>query len=186
MIYLIAYDDGLKEYAELANDGHSVIFHDITNGPPDEHALVRCDAAVILSDCGNDDEIEICNRLNVPVMKLADVSYGPFRHITAERYPEQCLQFLLSVMSMYRLHLEKSRDYSPINILGTGEVGVIVRLWDKVARLMSLSGFSITVSQSATYDRPMTPVHESIDDNLIDAANYSIIGMILRKGAWGQ
>lgn len=34
--------------------------------------------------------------------------------------------------------LEKNRDYSPANILIAGELGVIVRLWDKFCRICNL------------------------------------------------
>ena len=46
---------------------------------------------------------------------------------------------------MYRTHLSKNNDYSPSNILGTGEVGTITRMWDKVARLSNLSGMDIQI-----------------------------------------
>ena len=62
----------------------------------------------------------------------------------------------------------------------------VVRLWDKVARLMNLSGFRITVVESeySPGDRP--PAHESVEDTLLDAANYSIIALLFRRGQWGR
>ena len=93
--------------------------------------------------------------------------------------------FLAELMKVYRLHISKNGDYSAANILGTGEIGLVTRLWDKIARLMNLSGFRVTVTES-TYDKPKDPKHESIEDTLRDAAAYALIGLVLRQGKWGR
>lgn len=33
---------------------------------------------------------------------------------------------------------------------------------------------------------PKEPKNESIEDSLLDAANYSVIGLLLRRGQWGN
>lgn len=86
---------------------------------------------------------------------------------------------------MYRTHLSKNEDYSPASILGTGEIGLVTRLWDKVARLMNLTGFKVEISQ-AVFKAPIEPKHESVDDTLQDAAVYSVIGLLLHQGVWGK
>ena len=88
-------------------------------------------------------------------------------------------------MQGYRIHLAKNADYSPINILGTGEIGLATRVWDKVARLVNLIGFNITISKSE-YDKPKAAKNESFEDNLIDLSVYSIIWQLYRKGIWGK
>lgn len=105
--------------------------------------------------------------------------------VTEQRCPEQSAAFLDTVMKMYRVHLAKNADYSPANILATGEIGLVTRLWDKIARLMNLEGFRFKV-EFEKLEPPKTPKHESIDDTLMDAAVYSVIGLLLRRNVWGK
>lgn len=107
------------------------------------------------------------------------------RHSTEMKCPEQTQAFLEIIERMYQLHLEKNSDYSPLNILGTGEVGSVVRLWDKTCRLMNLSGFRIE-GEFKSYEAPKEPKHESLEDTLLDLANYAVIALILRQGKWGK
>lgn len=74
---------------------------------------------------------------------------------------------------------------SPANILGTGEVGLITRIWDKVARLMNLSGFDLRV-ETSVYKQPKAPKNESVEDTLLDLSVYALIGLLLRWGKWGK
>lgn len=48
---------------------------------------------------------------------------------------------------------------------------------------MNLMGFDIGTGE---FTNPKDPKNESIDDTLLDLANYAIITMILRKGKWGK
>lgn len=108
------------------------------------------------------------------------------KHITEIRRPEQSAAFKEITDHLYQVHLDKNADYSPANILGTGEIGTIVRIWDKVARLMNLYGFKIEIA-SSHYEAPQEPVvDESIEDTLTDLANYAIIQLILRQDKWGK
>lgn len=83
------------------------------------------------------------------------------------------------------VYLAKNADYSPINILGTGEIGLATRIWDKVARLLHLIGFNIDISKSE-YDKSKIAKNESFEDNLIDLSVYSIIWQLYHKGIWGK
>src|SRR3972149_6273237 len=76
----------------------------------------------------------------------------------------------------------QNQDYSPFNILGTGEVGLATRTWDKVARLMNLVGFNIMTGQLKVGKEPK---HEDLDQNILDLGVYSIIWRLFRKGKWG-
>jgi hypothetical protein len=104
-------------------------------------------------------------------------------YVETDKYPEQTAAFEDIIQNMLDTYKMKMEDYSPWNMKGTGELGAITRLWDKTARLMNLMGFDIGTGKfSALKD----PKNESIDDTLLDLANYAIITMILRKGKWGK
>jgi hypothetical protein len=108
------------------------------------------------------------------------------KHITEIRRPEQVAEFDRILEKMRQTHLDKNADYSPANILGAGEIGLMTRIWDKTSRLMNLTGFRIEIA-SSEYEKPLIPVvDESVEDTLTDLAVYAIIGLILRKGKWGK
>ena len=70
---------------------------------------------------------------------------------------------------------KKHEDYGPMNIAGApgGAMnGLRVRMYDKLARLNNLA------------DTGDTPNYESIEDTLIDLANYAIIGLLVQRGQW--
>lgn len=108
-----------------------------------------------------------------------------FLHPTERIRPLQAQRFREIVDQMYQVHLDKNADYSPANILATGEIGLATRLWDKMARLLNLVGFRIEIA-SARYEEPREPKNESVDDTLMDMAVYAIIGKLLREGVWGK
>ena len=69
---------------------------------------------------------------------------------------------------------KKHEDYGPMNIAGApgGAMnGLRVRMYDKWARLSHLGDND-------------TPNYESIEDTLIDLANYAIIGLLVQRGQW--
>lgn len=71
--------------------------------------------------------------------------------------------------------LKKHEDYGPMNIAGApgGPMnGLRVRMYDKLARLNNL------------VDSGDTPNYESIEDTLLDLANYAIIGLLVQRGQW--
>jgi hypothetical protein len=71
--------------------------------------------------------------------------------------------------------LKKHADYGPMNISGApgGPMnGLRVRMYDKLARLNNL------------VDTGDTPNYESIEDTLLDLANYAIIGLLVQRGQW--
>ncbi len=81
------------------------------------------------------------------------------------------------------LAISKHKDYSPFNIQATGEIGVVVRLADKIIRLANLYGLDMKTGE---LHPPAEPNHESIEDNLRDIRNYGRILEILRRGLWGK
>ena len=82
---------------------------------------------------------------------------------------EEILQQLHIIM------LREHQDYGPYNIAhapGGAMNGLRVRMHDKLARLNNL------------IDKGNTPNYESIEDTLIDLANYAIIGLLVQRGQW--
>jgi hypothetical protein len=122
-------------------------------------------------------------RLGMPVYEYPEI---PPLHPTEVNCPEQVKAFREILGRMMRTHLKKNADYSPANIMGTGELGVVTRMWDKVCRLMNLTGLKIDINTPVTFVAPKEPKNESIDDTYGDLAVYSIIGQLLRSGKWGK
>lgn len=160
---------------------------------PDEYyldgdlkALARCDAVVMLPTWteseGAKGEHDYALAAGIPVYYYPDL---PELHPVEVARIEQCEGFIAIVMRMYRTMLDKNYDYSPANILGTGEVGLVTRLWDKVARLMNLTGFRVEIA-SSSFHAPKSPKNESLDDAYLDLANYAVIGALVRMGKWGR
>ena len=152
----------------------------------DLEIILRCDAVVMIpgwrDSAGACCEYDFALRHDIPVYEYPTL---PTKSPTEKLRPLQCNAFLSTIMKMYRIHLSKNHDYSPANILATGEIGLVTRLWDKIARLLNLTGFKFTVIYDG-FQPPSQPKHESIDDTLMDSAVYSIIGILLRKDSWGK
>jgi hypothetical protein len=71
-----------------------------------------------------------------------------------------------------KLLVRKQRDYGHGNIARFGQVGLYVRMHDKVARLENLM------------DIGKAPENESIHDNLMDVVGYSAIGIMWSLGTF--
>lgn len=175
--------------------------------------MAVCDCVLVLpgyeTSRGAIREMAEAKRLGMSVYFYPDLP--PF-HPTELRSPVQARAFREVMGQMYRTHLKKNADYSPANIQGTGTRGVVVRLWDKVARLMNLTGFGVTVlysprtSETAWQrllrwtglrrtvlhiklpDETVTlqPLNESREDTWLDAAVYSVIGLLHERNQWGR
>lgn len=76
------------------------------------------------------------------------------------------------------LLIKKQKDYGSRNILDCGELGVVVRCSDKIARLRNLFGITDgTLNKKATNN-------EAVDDSWMDLANYAIIALMVRRNAF--
>lgn len=76
---------------------------------------------------------------------------------------------------LFNILVTKHADYGPLNIAhapGGAMNGLMVRMHDKMARLKNL-----------TYNNA-SPNYESVEDTLIDLANYAIIGLLVQRGQW--
>ena len=101
-------------------------------------------------------------------------------------YPKTLKEFKTIQKEMLYLFCEKQLDYGPSNIgLGKAQpekghdirlsaMGVGIRMQDKISRFLNLSM------------NDKEPNNESLDDTLIDIANYAIMGLIVRNKKWGK
>lgn len=71
----------------------------------------------------------------------------------------------------------KQQDYGSSNIGISGEVGVQVRLQDKVSRMRHLLEKRVKEPGGEVNN-------ESLGDTYQDVANYGMIGMLLDRGLW--
>ena len=69
--------------------------------------------------------------------------------------------------------ISKQHDYGQDNILAFRDRGLVVRLWDKVARLKNL-----------LWVMNEEPKNESIEDTFTDIAGYAIIGLMLKNNTF--
>lgn len=152
----------------------------------DLEILARCDAVVLVpgwqESLGTLNEVKYAKDRNIPIYEYPAL---PDPHQTEIACPEQSSMFIDVIMRLYRTHLDKNADYSPVNVLATGEVGLLTRLWDKTARLLSLSGFTFDIRLIEAF-KPREAKHEPVEDSYLDLACYAIIGLILRAQKWGK
>lgn len=100
--------------------------------------------------------------------------------VSHQRYPgddkvdtfEEAIDTILG--EMRATMIAKQRDYGPGNIADFGELGVLIRSNDKMARLKNL-----------LYHNPGEAENESLDDTWLDLANYGLIAQMIRRGLWG-
>jgi hypothetical protein len=161
--------------------------------------LARCDALVTVEgweeSVGAKGEVAYAHRLGIPIYHThfegADFSNKvlgiPPLHPTEIRCPRQVIRFAEVLGKMYRVHLAKNADYSPANIGGMGSQGIIVRLWDKMCRLMNLQGWNVNAEfVSLSPEKENTVADEKVEDTAMDMANYGVIFQLLREGVWGK
>lgn len=77
------------------------------------------------------------------------------------------------IMSECRVLLvNKQSDYGPGNISRFGLPGLVVRLNDKMERLINLAWGG------------KKPKNESVEDTLMDMCCYAVIGLMVQRGKW--
>jgi hypothetical protein len=89
--------------------------------------------------------------------------------------PQTFEEALDSVLAdMRAVMIERQHKYGPHNITMFGEKGCVVRLSDKLGRLVNLH----------FHNGAETP-DETVEDTWIDAGNYGVIALMVRRGIWG-
>jgi hypothetical protein len=76
------------------------------------------------------------------------------------------------------LAIKKNHDYGPENISYLGEKGCFVRISDKVNRLKHLVWEEDNKNPQV--------LDETVEDTLIDLANYALITILLMRKHWGN
>ena len=89
---------------------------------------------------------------------------------------EMGVEQLRAACECVQLFDTKQQDYGSGNISATGELGVACRLQDKVSRMRNLLLKELKGESSIN--------HESLEDTYKDAANYAMIGLLLKRGLW--
>lgn len=156
----------------------------------DLNMISRCDALVMLptweASKGALIEHAYAVELAIPIFYYNGTAESlPELHITEVRVPVQVKAFREIIGRMYRVHLHKNAAYSPLNIKGVGEIGVAVRTWDKVCRILNLLGFRID-GEFKGFEPARDVAEEPIIDSWLDLSVYAIIGLLTRQGKWGK
>jgi hypothetical protein len=83
-------------------------------------------------------------------------------------------EYLCLALECAKLFDKKQHDYGSENIAQFGDLGVLIRLNDKIQRLrtLMLSGEKPEFSE------------EGLEDTWIDIHVYSVIGLMCMKGVW--
>jgi len=74
---------------------------------------------------------------------------------------------------VYELLVRKQKDYGPLNITEFGSIGIVIRMFDKVARLRNL----LTKNQNIQTANEVP--NETFLDTLMDIIGYCTIGLML-------
>ena len=90
---------------------------------------------------------------------------------------EMGVEKLRVALECVQLFDTKQQDYGSENIKAGGELGISVRLQDKIERMKRVVMQQIKGS-------PIPLHHETLEDTYKDAANYALIGLLLRREVW--
>lgn len=75
----------------------------------------------------------------------------------------------ISPLEMHALLVGKQHDYGHENITATGRIGLAVRIIDKIARLINLTGQDV-------------PVNETLEDTWKDILGYAVVYRMFSNG----
>jgi hypothetical protein len=86
---------------------------------------------------------------------------------------EQTHKYMVMAHGAADIFAQRQEKYGKGNISRFGLIGTIIRMHDKMERLIQLT-------EGAGGDA----VDESVEDTLMDLANYALIGLMCHKGIW--
>lgn len=108
-----------------------------------------------------------CQHRPLPTFADDEVKEDPTR--ATQNIPAHMRELQPILEEVRAVMYERGRKYGPGNIAEFGELGVLVRLSDKLARLKnSKDDFS----------------DESVADTWLDVVGYGLIGLMIQKGLW--
>lgn len=110
-------------------------------------------------------------------------------------YKIQYKSFKKLLQKLLLVHLKKNLDYSPLNIIATGEIGIQARLLDKIIRIMNLTGWEINPKVMKVLGpgeslfnftgKKKDAQNEAAEDAYLDGM-YNYIAILFRQGKWGK
>ena len=95
---------------------------------------------------------------------------------------EMGVEMVRAAMECVQLFDTKQQDYGSDNISSNGELGIAVRLQDKVSRMRHILLKELAVQERSA--QMFKTNHEALEDSFKDAANYALIGLLLRRKKW--
>jgi len=101
-----------------------------------------------------------------------DIDYEPL-HKSLGLKTAMAKEALKQSLENIQLFDRKQQDYGSRNISESGEIGLVVRLRDKVNRIDNLLAKG-----------EIAPNCEPVLDGYCDISNYGLIGQLVRKGVW--
>jgi len=105
------------------------------------------------------------------IVELPTTRIIPDPNAPPTSFEEMCLRITAEAIA---LCIDKQKDYGPGNIAAFGEMGVLIRLNDKVERLKNLLRTG------------NEPTNESLEDTWIDILNYGMIGLAVHRKWWNE
>ncbi len=84
--------------------------------------------------------------------------------------------WLRKAKEVYDIFCVKQKSYGPDNIAASGEVGVAIRMHDKIRRLLNISLDGV--------EDPLKD--ENLRDTVVDIADYGIIWLMCHDGDWPE
>lgn len=109
----------------------------------------------------------------------ADIPVGSSGHPELER------AWLAKAKEIFELFCQKQRSYGPGNIQSFRDVGVVIRVSDKIQRLKkAYFGQGLREIKSKCPHCGELIVGETLRDTWMDLADYGIIGLLCLDGDW--
>lgn len=84
--------------------------------------------------------------------------------------------WLRKAKEVYDIFCKKQKSYGPDNIATTRERGVVIRMYDKMQRLLNIS---VVGTEDPLED-------ETLRDTVVDIADYGIIWLLCYDGDWPE
>jgi hypothetical protein len=118
------------------------------------------------------DKIVESNAQDEKLVKMVFTTLGCHESLTHE--------FIKISLEDIRTFDRKQHDYGSTNISETGEIGVLIRVNDKMARLKNLNPLLRIQNRL----EPIEAKNESIEDSWRDGSVYCVIARMLKRGVW--